>query len=51
MRNTYLGRASNLYGLMDNNDAFDYLGGLSLAVETVSGRVPASYVADHPNAC
>ncbi len=38
VRNTYLGRASNLYGLMDNNDAFDYLGGLSLAVETVSGQ-------------
>jgi cobaltochelatase CobN len=50
VRNTYLGRASNLYGLMDNNDAFDYLGGLSLAVETVSGQVPASYVADHSNA-
>lgn len=50
VRNTYLGRASNLYGLMDNNDAFDYLGGLSLAVETVSGRIPASYVADHSNA-
>jgi cobaltochelatase CobN len=49
VRNTYLGRASNLYGLMDNNDAFDYLGGLSLAVETVSGRVPASYVAEHSN--
>jgi cobaltochelatase CobN len=49
VRNTYLGRASNLYGLMDNNDAFDYLGGLSLAVETVSGHVPASYVADHSN--
>jgi cobaltochelatase CobN len=50
VRNTYLGRASNLYGLMDNNDAFDYLGGLSLAVETVSGRVPSSYVADHSKA-
>ncbi len=49
VHNTYLGRASNLYGLMDNNDAFDYLGGLSLAVETVSGHVPASYVADHSN--
>jgi cobaltochelatase CobN len=47
--NTYLGRSSNLYGLMDNNDAFDYLGGLSLAVETLSGRVPASHVADHSN--
>jgi cobaltochelatase CobN len=49
VRNTYLGRSSNLYGLMDNNDAFDYLGGLSLAVETLSGRVPASHVADHSN--
>lgn len=47
VHNTYLGRSSNLYGLMDNNDAFDYLGGLSLAVETLSGRVPASHVADH----
>lgn len=47
VRNTYLGRSSNLYGLMDNNDAFDYLGGLSLAVETLSGKVPASHVADH----
>jgi cobaltochelatase CobN len=33
---TYLGRSSNLYGLMDNNDAFDYLGGLSMAVEHLS---------------
>jgi cobaltochelatase CobN len=49
VRNTYLGRSSNLYGLMDNNDAFDYLGGLSLAVETLSGRVPESHVADHSN--
>ncbi len=44
---TYLGRASNLYGLMDNNDAFDYLGGLNLAVETVSGKAPDSYVIQH----
>lgn len=49
--NTYLGRASNLYGLIDNNDAFDYLGGLSLAVETLTGKVPASHVIDnsHPD--
>lgn len=44
---TYLGRASNLYGLMDNNDAFDYLGGLNLAIETVTGAVPDSYVTSH----
>lgn len=44
---TWLGRASNLYGLMDNNDAFDYLGGLNLAVESVSGRRPSSAVINH----
>ena len=44
---TYLGRASHLYGLLDNNDAFDYLGGLSMAVEQVRGTVPASHVIDH----
>lgn len=44
---TYLGRASNLYGLMDNNDAFDYLGGLSMAVEQVSGKVPDNHVINH----
>jgi len=47
---TYLGRASNLYGLLDNNDSFDYLGGLSLAVETVKGDVPESFVIFHPDA-
>ncbi|WP_295872679.1 cobaltochelatase subunit CobN [uncultured Zhongshania sp.] len=44
---TFLGRASNLYGLIDNNDAFDYLGGFNLAVETVSGKIPASAVINH----
>lgn len=47
--NTFLGRASNLYGLMDNNDAFDYLGGFNLAVETVSGVQPDSAVINHAN--
>jgi len=47
VRRTYLGRSSNLYGLMDNNDAFDYLGGLSLAVEQASGRVPNNFVSWH----
>ncbi len=50
VRNTYLGRASNLYGLIDNNDAFDYLGGLSLAVETLSGNPPQGRVIQHANA-
>jgi cobaltochelatase CobN len=46
VRRTYLGRASNLYGLLDNNDAFDYLGGLNLAVERVSGAAPSNHVVD-----
>lgn len=41
---SYHGRASHLYGLLDNNDAFDYFGGLSLAVETLTGRVPQAQV-------
>ncbi|MFA5630097.1 MAG: cobaltochelatase subunit CobN [Porticoccaceae bacterium] len=44
---TYLGRASNLYGLLDNNDAFDYLGGLSLAVESLRGAPPDNRVINH----
>ncbi|HEX8606876.1 MAG TPA: cobaltochelatase subunit CobN [Pseudoduganella sp.] len=44
---TYHGRASNLYGLLDNNDAFDYLGGLSLAVEGHTGRVPEALILQH----
>ena len=44
---TYLGRASNLYGLLDNNDSFDYLGGLSLAIETLQGQAPENFVISH----
>lgn len=47
VENTYLGRSSNLYGLIDNNDAFDYLGGLSLAVETITGTAPNNFVLNH----
>jgi cobaltochelatase CobN len=50
IENSYLGRSSNLYGLMDNNDAFDYFGGLSLAVETLTGSAPNNYVINHANA-
>jgi cobaltochelatase CobN len=49
VENTYFGRSSNLYGLIDNNDAFDYLGGLSLAVETLTGEVPNNFVLNHAN--
>lgn len=41
------GRASNLYGVLDNNDAFDYLGGLSLAVEGLTGRRPEGLILQH----
>ena len=47
VENSYLGRASNLYGLLDNNDAFDFLGGLSLAVETLTGSPPRSRIVQH----
>ncbi|WP_298754511.1 cobaltochelatase subunit CobN [uncultured Arcobacter sp.] len=49
VENTYLGRASNLYGLIDNNDTFDYLGGLNLAIEQQTGHQPNSFVIDHSN--
>ena len=49
VENTYLGRASNLYGLLDNNDTFDYLGGLNLAIETVTGNQPKSFVINNSN--
>ncbi len=44
---TYLGRASNLYGLMDNNDGYDYLGGMSMAIEELSGSTPKNRVVDY----
>ena len=49
VNSTYLGRASNLYGLIDNNDAYDYLGGLNLAIETIAGEQPQSFVISHAN--
>ena len=47
VENTYFGRSSNLYGLIDNNDAFDYLGGLSLSIETLTGEAPNNYIINH----
>lgn len=37
-------RSSNLYGLLDNDDVFQYLGGLSLSVRKESGKQPATLV-------
>ncbi|MEF3167881.1 MAG: cobaltochelatase subunit CobN [Deltaproteobacteria bacterium] len=36
--------SSNLYGTMDNDDMFQYLGGLSMAVRKESGRDPEVFV-------
>jgi cobaltochelatase CobN len=33
-------RNTNQYGVLDNDDFFDYWGGLSMAVENVSGKSP-----------
>ncbi|WP_254432129.1 cobaltochelatase subunit CobN [Aquisalimonas sp. 2447] len=44
---TYLGRASHVYGLLDNDDGFDFQGGLSLAVETLTGDAPDNRVLMH----
>ncbi|TVP58970.1 MAG: cobaltochelatase subunit CobN [Halomonadaceae bacterium] len=44
---TYLGRASHMYGLLDNNDGFDFQGGLSLAVEMATGSPPDNRVLTH----
>ena len=46
-------RNTNQYGVMDNDDFFDYWGGLSMAVENVSGKSPKMKVlmyADKNNA-
>lgn len=44
VENTYVGRSSNIYGLLDRNDVFDFLGGLSLAVETITGEAPNNFI-------
>ncbi|PXF53513.1 MAG: magnesium chelatase [Deltaproteobacteria bacterium] len=36
--------SSNIYGAMDNDDMFQYLGGLSLAVKKESGQVPDTLI-------
>jgi cobaltochelatase CobN len=38
--------SSQYYGLMDNDDMFMYLGGLSLAIRNLSGTAPQTFIAD-----
>jgi len=37
---------SNLYGFIDNDDVYQYLGGIGMAVRTVTGKTPDMYVTD-----
>ncbi|MBW2200699.1 MAG: cobaltochelatase subunit CobN, partial [Deltaproteobacteria bacterium] len=37
--------SSNIYGTMDNDDMFQYLGGLSLAIKNESGQTPDTLIA------
>lgn len=43
-------RSSNVYGLMDNDDMFMYLGGLSMAIKRLSGESPKTLIADQRQA-
>jgi len=38
----YHSRSTNLYGVIDNDDYYDYYGGLSMAIEKVNGGVAPS---------
>jgi len=46
---TVLSRSSSTYGVLDNSDVFEYLGGLNLAVSSVSGVYPDSYIMNLQN--
>lgn len=39
-------RSSNVYGVTDIDDMYQYLGGLALAVRQSAGRSPGTYIAD-----
>ena len=37
-------RSSNVYGVLDNDDNFQYLGGTALAIRQVDGRTPETHI-------
>ena len=41
-----LSRSSNLYGMLTTDDPFQYLGGLGLAVRSLSGKSPELYISN-----
>lgn len=46
---TYHSRSTNLYGVIDNDDYYDYYGGLSLAIEKLNGKAPSLNVVYYAN--
>ena len=49
VNSVYTSRNTNLYGSLDNDDFFDYWGGLSLAIAAVNGKEPNMYVLKYGN--
>lgn len=39
-------RSSNLYGLVDNDDCFQYFGALSMVIKSISGVEPDMFITD-----
>ncbi|KAF1075413.1 cobaltochelatase subunit CobN [Methanogenium sp. MK-MG] len=39
-------RSSNLYGLVDNDDCFQYFGALSMVIKSISGTEPDMFITD-----
>ncbi|MCC5861541.1 MAG: cobaltochelatase subunit CobN [Gammaproteobacteria bacterium] len=44
-----LGRSSNLHGLLSTDHPFEYLGGMAMAVRSLTGRTPELYVSNLRN--
>jgi cobaltochelatase CobN len=42
-------RSTNLFGVLDTDDFYQYMGGLAMAVRNVSGETPELYVSDAKN--
>jgi cobaltochelatase CobN len=42
-------RSSNLYGTLDNDDVYQYLGGSAMAVRAVNGKTPETLLVDMGN--
>lgn len=41
--------STNLYGMIDNDDYYQYLGGIALAVRSLTGETPELFIADLKN--